>query len=130
MKILISRAPSSLVRRRPVRKASYSAWLFYVGKDKMRDTSIMMPSLFSSMIPAPLAIELEAPSKKIVHMFDLVREDSTEVIFAIKSASTCSLDYFRLSFWMSNYDSSSDHLSILPAMSGWPRSCLLAGLFG
>ncbi|PNX65630.1 hypothetical protein L195_g062696, partial [Trifolium pratense] len=41
----------SSANRSPARKASYSAWLFDVGKDNARDTSIMIPFSFSRIIP-------------------------------------------------------------------------------
>ncbi|MCI35381.1 hypothetical protein A2U01_0056602 [Trifolium medium] len=52
----------SSANRNPARKASYSAWLFDVGKDSANDTSIRMPFLFSRIIPAPAPVALEAPS--------------------------------------------------------------------
>ncbi|PNX67330.1 hypothetical protein L195_g063466, partial [Trifolium pratense] len=58
----------SSAKRRPARKALYSAWLFEVGKDSASDTSISIPSSFSSMIPAPAPVGLDAPSTKIVHL--------------------------------------------------------------
>ncbi|MCI50429.1 hypothetical protein A2U01_0071673, partial [Trifolium medium] len=58
----------SSANRNPARKASYSAWLFDVGKDSVIDTSIKIPFSFSRMIPAPAPVALEAPSTKIVHL--------------------------------------------------------------
>src|ERR1043165_2639827 len=59
VKILTSLAPIPSAIRRPARKASYSAWLLEVGKERVRDTSTMIPSLFSKIISAPLLVELE-----------------------------------------------------------------------
>ncbi|MCI80921.1 hypothetical protein A2U01_0102193, partial [Trifolium medium] len=54
----------SSASRSPARKASYSAWLLDVEKDRASDTSIRMPFSFSRMIPAPVPVALEAPSTK------------------------------------------------------------------
>ena len=66
MNIFTSSAPKSSARHKPVRNASYLAWLFEVGKDNAWETSIQVPSSFSNIILAPLPFELEAPSMKIV----------------------------------------------------------------
>ncbi|MCI72285.1 hypothetical protein A2U01_0093548, partial [Trifolium medium] len=58
----------SSAKRSPARYASYSVWLFEVGKDSANDTSICIPSSFSRMIPALAPVALDAPSTKIVHL--------------------------------------------------------------
>ncbi|MCI51590.1 hypothetical protein A2U01_0072834, partial [Trifolium medium] len=83
--------------RSPARKASYSAWLFEVGKDSASETSIRIPRSFSRMIPAPAPVELEAPSTKIVHLSAPSAEDAGLVISAMKSANTCAFKAFLLS---------------------------------
>ncbi|MCI40693.1 hypothetical protein A2U01_0061926, partial [Trifolium medium] len=58
----------SSASRSPSRKASYSSWLFDVGNERARETSIRMPFSFSRMIPAPALVALDAPSTKIIHL--------------------------------------------------------------
>ena len=86
MNILTSLAPRSSARHKTARNASYSAWLFKVGKDNAWETSIKIPSLFSRMIHAPLPIKLKAPSMKIVH-YCVLSGGAGEVISAIKSVT-------------------------------------------
>ncbi|MCI46298.1 hypothetical protein A2U01_0067538, partial [Trifolium medium] len=78
--IFISLEPTSLARRKPARKASYSAWLFDAGKDNDRETSIMVPASFSRMIPAPAPVELDAPSTKMVHLSALLLGSAGKII--------------------------------------------------
>ncbi|CAJ2644831.1 unnamed protein product [Trifolium pratense] len=72
----------------PARKASYSAWLFEVGKDSASDSSISIPSSFSRMILAPAPVALDAPSTKIVHLSASSIEGDGLVISAMKLART------------------------------------------
>ncbi|GAU42006.1 hypothetical protein TSUD_236730 [Trifolium subterraneum] len=91
--ILISSAPMSSANLNPTRKSSYSAWLFVVGNESPRNTSIRTPSPFSSMMSAPLPCEFEDPSMKMVHLF--FSEVVDVVISATKSAILGDLDLDR-----------------------------------
>ena len=86
MKIFTSSVPKSSVRRKLARNASYSAWLFEVGKDNVRETSIRVPSSFSNIMHVPLPVELEVPSTKIV-LRRALSWGAGEVISATKSTS-------------------------------------------
>ncbi|MCI40811.1 hypothetical protein A2U01_0062044, partial [Trifolium medium] len=79
------------------RKASYSAWLFDVRKDKANETSIRMPFSFSRMIPTPASVALDALSTKIVYLSAPSVGDVGLVISATKSARTYALMAFLLS---------------------------------
>jgi hypothetical protein len=61
----------SLAVRKPAKKASYSAVLFVTGKDKAREISTTIPLLISTIIPAPLPLELDYPSTKTDHSSEL-----------------------------------------------------------
>ena len=63
-----SPGPMSLAIRNPARKASYSAVLFIIAKDSPTDTSTTIPSLFLMITLAPLPLELDDPSTKVVHI--------------------------------------------------------------
>lgn len=114
-----------MARRSLARNASYLAWLFEVGNDGTRETSMIKPSLFLRMMSTLLPEELEAPSTKIVHMSVVEGWSLFVVISVINSARTCALRDYLLSYWTSNSDNLSDHLSILSSMSGQPRSFLI-----
>ena len=86
MKIFTSSAPKFSARCNPARNALYSAWLFEVGKERVRDNLIIFPYLFSRMMPTSLPINLETPSTKIVHQH-AQSEGGGEVISAIKLES-------------------------------------------
>ncbi|MED6117824.1 hypothetical protein PIB30_113451, partial [Stylosanthes scabra] len=55
-------APISWARASPASKASYSAWLLEIGNSYRMDCSIMIPSGFSRMIPAPPDFWVDDPS--------------------------------------------------------------------
>ncbi|MCI63567.1 hypothetical protein A2U01_0084824, partial [Trifolium medium] len=57
-----------------------------------------MPFSFSRMIPTPAPVALEAPSTKIVHLSAPLVGDDGFVISATKSARTCALRAFLLSY--------------------------------
>jgi len=81
-----------LAVRTSAKKASYSAVLLVTGKDKPREISTTIPSLFSTITPAPFPLELEDPSTKTVHSF--VFPSSGKVISARKSTNTCDFSAF------------------------------------
>ena len=64
VKIFTFMAPRSWEIRRPAKKTSFSAVLLVIGKDKPREISMMIPSLFLRLSPALLPLELEDPSTK------------------------------------------------------------------
>jgi hypothetical protein len=82
----------SLAVRKPAKKASYSALLLVTGKDKVREISTTIPLLSSTIILAPLPLELDDPSTKTVHSLEL--SSAGKVISARKSANTCAFSAF------------------------------------
>ena len=96
MKIFTYLSPKSSVKHSLARKALYSVWLLEVGKDKVRETSIRIPSSFSRMMLALLLAKLEASSTKIVHLCAPHVGEAGEVISSMKSASTWDLRFFLL----------------------------------
>jgi len=78
----------SLATRNTARKASYSTVLFVIAKHSPRDSLITIPLLFSTITPAPLPLELDDPSTKIVQIPSSFAS-SGKVISAMKLANVC-----------------------------------------
>jgi len=84
----------SLATRSLARKASYFVVLFITAKDSPRDSSITILWSFSMIMFAPLPLELDDPSTKMVQIpssFSL----TGKVVSAMKLATACALGAFR-----------------------------------
>lgn len=84
----------SLATRTSATKASYYVVLFAIAKDSPRDSPITIPSSFSMMMPAPLPLELDDPSTKMVHI-PFSFSSIGKVVSATKSANARAFSAFR-----------------------------------
>jgi hypothetical protein len=80
VQILIILAPMSLSILSPVKKASYLVVLFFIAKDRPKDTLITNPSSFSIMTLSPLPFEVNDPSTYTIYIPSVFRPQSRRTL--------------------------------------------------